>query len=90
MRFVTACTLVLSLAACGSSNAETAADYCNKASDCSAIRNESVDRCTGIVESCLENARPADASDMRDSIGKCVEMNSCRSFLTCAQAIKGC
>lgn len=103
MRFVTACALVLSLVACGSGGddgdgngvASTAlsvigkqtADFCRKADACNALHNTSVDECTGSLDRILNNALPAEAHDVGTMMDKCVQMEACKNFVTCAQAI---
>ena len=86
MRIVTACALVLSLVACG--GAGQSVDFCQKAAACNALRDLSVDECTASVDRRLNDVLPAEAHDINKSMEECVEMESCKNFVTCAQAIK--
>jgi hypothetical protein len=103
MRIITVCVLVLSLVACGgpgegdgsgissaaSSVASThaTADFCKKGDACNALQNVSVDECTATLDHGLNNLLPAEAHDLEASMQKCVQLEACKNFVACAQAI---
>jgi len=83
----TVCALLITLAACGSSNSsqfQEAQQLCTNASNCGMLQGETVANCVDSLNKCLGLKTASNQQDWTQLADECLKFSAC-SAVTCAK-----